>query len=190
MKTILLAGYKSSYDSEFCDLLNRQLEGAFRLSPEPIVVLAGESADQILRHCRRLERCELVFDTHGSDASVWTNLKAALEVTEGLALIQLIDTPWPEASAIQAIRNELLREGRSHSHLIQALTSQGDLVAEGFPLGLTLSGLQFLKRVKNLQSLVDESISYKWIYLPNLPKRELSPTTGSVTCHTTVSTVK
>lgn len=102
MRVLLLAGYQSSLPS---DALLPDEKGRFKLDghidqllamgiplDDITVVLGGADSEDILRRSRRIESCELIYDTNGSEVSLTTNLRAGLAAfTQPILVLKVSD---------------------------------------------------------------------------------------------------
>lgn len=152
MKALLLAGYEDSHKVALrdCDgrpFIDLQIAALRRLGYEVAVVLAGDESDNILRACRALWNCELVFDTNGADACLWTNLKAGLCTTHDWVVALPIKAKTPELSELNQIINEVYTNPQAHQ--VRSHSFPG-------PFAITLKGRQLIKKNKDIYDLNDQ----------------------------------
>lgn len=161
MKTILLAGYRPTEEDNAPWLqsengkavLENRIQQALKLSPNCVVVLAGRSADHALTACPSLEKCELVFDTHGDEANLLSNLKAATHMGEDFALVLPAELPFGPAEKLKQLIGLAVQHGTlTPYHMIQS-------ESESFPLVLTPIGCKELFKNKELKSLADPELT-------------------------------
>jgi hypothetical protein len=182
MRVILLAGYKGAGSGTGADagsgaeprgqaevspwlgvengrpILETRIREAFELGHQCIVVLAGADADQALRTCPSLEKCELVFDTNSSPG-ILSNLKAALKLGADPAIVHPAELPFGRREDIKRLVGWAAQQGnRSPSHILQAALPGGSLANQGFPLVVTTSGCQEILRNTTLSGLADDQL--------------------------------
>lgn len=155
MKTLLLAGHHRGDISTSPALqvsqqelfVTRYIRALQQLPYEITVVLGGDDSEEILRNCRLIENCELVFDTNGSDASVWTNLKAGIWATNDWMLVHTLSAPIaPMNESLYLVQQNAQLVGKSGVHL---------LTLDPSPLLITREGNQFIKTQKDLTGFED-----------------------------------
>jgi len=167
MHVLLLGGYRNqplglgqSKDGEVW--IDYQIQSLKALGLSPIVVLAGAHADDVLRASRHLESCELVFDTNGREANLFSNLRAGLHVTKEACFVLPLEIPAPPESAWKQLKLELVQHGLSTSHhVFQLPMSEGAPWQYGFPLLVTAAGSKTILNLKNATGLTDERIGYR-----------------------------
>lgn len=173
MKTLLLCGYRSSdaiplgleRDASGKTLIDRRIHELQALGFEVVCVLAGHSADVILRETNTLVEAELVFDTHSEDANLATNLKAALAATEGEGCFVLpLEVPCPPRPVWDYMRNEWRRLGFQTG--ISTFQYQG--APWHFPLLVTRSGNKLIQGLTGFTSLSDTRLNYQFLLFSRL----------------------
>lgn len=167
MRVILLAGY-SKTSTEDCPwlaeeaglpALERRIRESFRYGKECIVVLGGDTADDALRRCPALEKCELVFDTSESP-NLLSNLKAALKTGADPALVLPAELSFGDPPVVQRLIGWAAQQGvRAPAHFFQIAETSGTLVNQGFPLILTLRGAQEILSNTTITGLADLQLS-------------------------------
>lgn len=167
MRIILLAGYRKAA-TEDCPwltkeaglaVLERRIRESFRYGKECVVVLGGETADDALRLCPSLEKCELVFDT-SENLNLLSNLKAALKTGADPALVLPAELSFGDPAAVQRLIGWAAQQGvRAPAHFFQIAETSGYLVNQGFPLILTLRGAQEILRNTTITGLADLQLS-------------------------------
>lgn len=159
MKVILLAGYRNTsvidcpwlQKQEDHVILEHRIREARELSGTCVVVLSGETADEALRVCPSIEKCELIFDS-SSTPNLLSNLRAALKHTGDPALVHPAELPLGSTDTIQTMVNWAVQQGlRTPAHLVQ--------VDEGFPCFLTFNGCQEILRNTTLTGLADPQLN-------------------------------
>lgn len=179
MTTLLLCGYRSSdhnegpmgldRDQAGSPLIDRRLETLFALGHSVICVLAGDQADEQLRQSRRVVDADLVFDTHGAEVSLTTNVKAGLAAIPGEACFVLpVEVPWPQESDLARILRSALQapDFCESVDIVRAVKASGDPWRYGFPLLVTPQGNRRLPRLPNLTSLADIRLKYENLIYP------------------------
>jgi hypothetical protein len=161
MKALLLCGYRTLEENEPLlgdGQMDRKISELRALGANEItIVLSGLRSDDYLRQSRKIHDCELVFDTH-EQPGLLTNIRSGITGLDQACFILPIEIPSPDV----AVWKMLLDEGRkaTHSHLVQAIDALGAPWQSGFPLYLTLNGVQFLKQTGDLTGLVDARLKY------------------------------
>lgn len=177
MDVLLLNGYRNqpmglsqSEDGEVW--IDYQIRCLKTLGLTPTVVLAGDHADQILRVSRQLETCELVFDTNGPEANLFSNLRAGLHVTEDACFVLPLEIPAPPEAAWKQLKYELITHGLLTSHhIFQLPMNEGAPWQYGFPLLVTAVGSKTILNLKDATGLTDHRIGYR----RSEPKRLATP---------------
>lgn len=155
MKTLLLAGhyFGEIHQSPALQTTQQELQitraiRALRQLPYEItVVLGGSDSEDILRNCRELENCELVFDTNGYDASLWTNLKAGAWASNDWFLVHTIESATkPMDESLYLVQQNAQLTAKSGVHV---------LALDKSPLLLSREGNQFIKTHKDLTGFED-----------------------------------
>jgi hypothetical protein len=162
MRLILLAGYKAS-DPKTCPwlqfdgqelLLESRIKEALLLTAKVYVVMSGEGAEYALQHCPSLEKCEFIFDTNDDQASLLTNLRAALHHGFDPAIVHPAELPLGPKSAIKALVGWAAQQGAAAPfHFLQ-------LPAQGFPLVITPNGAKKIYSTRELKGLADEQLQF------------------------------
>lgn len=173
MKTILLAGYRTSENSEAPlgleretgsgqRMLDARIHQLSQLGFEIITVLSGAQADEQLRLCPRIANTELVFDTSdhiGLASNVKQGLLAVGEA-EGCYVLPVEIPPAP-ADLWRALRTEWGRIGfTTEIPLFQAVDGQGAPWHFGFPLLITHTGNQLIRGLNDFRGLTDPRLLY------------------------------
>lgn len=166
MKLILLAGQNPLNLDEpvaLCKigdelLLDLQIQNAFTLGFEPLVVLDGADADTVLRSSKKISDVELVYDTNDIP-SFMSNLRSGLYGTNRECFVLPIWQTSPVKKAWQQLTYSYHhRELQSAAHLLQPYCPIYGEMTPGYPLFVTASGRSFLKNTKDLLSLSDVRI--------------------------------
>lgn len=175
MRVIVLAGYKN-HPTDQCPwieksdgvaLLERRLREVRSVTDHCIVVLSGDSADEILRHCPTLENCELVFDTNQAQISLLSNLRAALKLGGDPAIVLPADIGLSPGPELKELVSSAVQQGlRCPYHLLQGVTQSGALWNGGFPVLLTTTGAETILREKELTGLSDPRLQRQEIAIP------------------------
>lgn len=169
MDVLILAGYRQDLHSVLLKrptsnsplFLDQQIKATQALGLNPIVVLSGNHADEVLRQSKALRSCELIFDTNDHEAGLMTNLKAGVQVISNTGFILPVEVPCPEKAAWVALKQAYQRTGFSTQKAVVQLTdSQGAPWHWGFPLYLTRLGRHLLLNESDLHSLVDPRLTY------------------------------
>lgn len=169
MKTILLCGYRKTEaneeslglttDANGTPLIDRKVGRLKELGHEVICVLAGNSADQLLRRSRLLESCELIFDTNDEQASLASNVRAAtFGIEDEASFIHPIEVPLPSPEIWSLLMHELAKVGYStQASFLQAL---GAPCQFGFPLLLTRNGAKLFRSTPGVTRLIHPQLKY------------------------------
>lgn len=181
MRTLLLCGYRSPLGLDRCPqgrtLIERRLAALHEYGSPVVAVLSGAFADEQLRQCPRLADVELAYDNSGDNSgdnygvrtSLTTNVVVGLEDRDREPFFVLpVEIPLPDRDTwnglLEAAESEHLPEKAS---LIQAVTPQGAPWHYGFPLVVSRFGNRELRRLKELNSLLDPRLNYLHLVLPN-----------------------
>lgn len=167
MDVLLLAGYRSNLaktalqESNGVIFFDQQLIALQNLGLNPIIVLSGSSADEILRKSAELRKCELVFDTNDDLSNMMTNLKAGALASAQTCFALPLEIPCPEKAVWTALKQAFQKTGFSTKRAVIQLTDeQGAPWHWGFPLFLTRLGHHLLVNEANLTSLFDLRLSF------------------------------
>ncbi len=171
MKVLLLAGYRTSDNSEEPlgierdtggqRLLDARIHQLSQLGLEVITVLSGQHADDQLRLCPRIANTELVFDT-SDHVCLASNVKQGLAAVgpEGCYVLPVEITP-PPADVWRLLRQEWGRMGfHTESAVFQAIDAQGAPWHFGFPLLVTTAGNNLISKISDFRSLTDPRVPY------------------------------
>lgn len=170
MKTILLAGYRHHTldDVELAPGLRVQDDGTLlidqriaqlrSLGHQIICVIAGESADELIRRSRALLDVELVFDTHGEDVNLVSNVRAGLAALgRETCFVLPVEVPLPKAD----VWKKLAAAGKEAGGSVSLAQVRRDDPADlGFPLLVTRHGTDKIKALPDLKSLADTRLEY------------------------------
>jgi hypothetical protein len=173
MKTILLCGYRQTeaneeilgrtQDSNGVSLLDRKIARLKELGHEVVCVLAGNSADELLRTSQSLEDCELIFDTNDAAATLASNARAATFALENEAcFLHPLEIPLPPPAVWHFLMHELAKVGYATSHAV--LQAIGTPCQFGFPLLLTRNGAKLLRNTPAITRLVHPQLKYLHLY--------------------------
>jgi hypothetical protein len=128
-------------------LLDEVIDKTLALKKNPIVVL-GHDGDDILRDCRHIERCDLVFGEH-SDNHPLAGLVSGLQATTGgafaLPLKEALDTRALDPSHWLNLERLLSATGKDEFDIARLHDQQGEAL---YPLAVTATGVT---RLKNLE---------------------------------------
>jgi hypothetical protein len=175
MKTFLLCGYRPCDENEAAlglerdasgvTLIDRRIAQLQAMGHEVVCILARNDADELLRECRSIDSCELIFDTNENAANLISNVRSATYgLEEGEACFVLpIEIPVPETSVWTELNREFTTVGPATSAAflqIPAAPHQSPS-SFGFPLLLTNSGATLLKTTPDITSLVDSRLNYQ-----------------------------
>lgn len=169
MDVLILAGYredlhltllkKTSADSPI--FLDRQIESARSLGLNPIIILSGSHADEVLRQSISLRSCELIYDTNEENSNLMTNLRAGIHGASQTCFALPVHIPCPEKEIWVALKTAFQNTGFSTKKAVIQLTDhQGAPWHWGFPLFLTRLGRHLLLNEPDLSSLVDPRLTY------------------------------
>lgn len=168
MDVLLLGGYRNQpmglqRNKEDGELwIDFQIRTLKEIGLSPIVILAGAHADNVLRVSRQLETCELVFDTNGTEANLFSNLRAGLHVTSDACFVLPVEIPAPPETAWKQLKAELVQHGLLTSHhVFQLPMAEGAPWQYGFPLLVTAVGGKMILNLKDATGLTDERIGYR-----------------------------
>ncbi len=167
MDVLLLSGYRSNLsetalqESNGIIFFDQQLIALQNLGLNPIVVLSGLDADEILRKSQQLRKCELVFDTNDNLSNMITNLKAGVLASSQTCFALPLEIPCPEKAVWIALKQAFQKTGFSTKKAIIQLTDEkGAPWHWGFPLFITRLGRHLLMNEPNLTSLFDLRLSF------------------------------
>jgi hypothetical protein len=146
----MIAAVCAGFGSDFPTHLDQHITHLENLNYEVLVVLGDRHSEQILRHSRRLEHCELVFDTHGDHNTLLTNIRAAAFATEDAFLVCNALDPLAPAGELQELINAFYRAGFR-------TPVQGFWIGS-LPLLITRSGNLWLRDHSDLGTLVDSGL--------------------------------
>ncbi len=168
MDALLLAGYRSIFpvplglekDVLGTHLLDNQIARLKAIGLSPIVVLAGENADLVIRSSRQLEDCELVYDTNGHEANILSNIRSGLRATEEACFVLPVEIPMPAESHWRHLKAELIHEGfLTKIHIFQ-VGAKGAPWHFGFPILISAVGRRALLGLENPTGLSDRRLAY------------------------------
>lgn len=167
MEALLLAGYrpKEALGLETDEvgklLLDHHIDQLKSLGLDPVVVLAGDPADEVLRKSSSLQGCELVFDANYHEANLFTNLRSGLKVTEKACFVLPVEIPVAPENVWRQLKAELLTQGLLTSyHAFQLTTEEGAPWHYGFPLLISTIGNKIIQNLKQPTGLTDARIRY------------------------------
>ena len=182
MRVILLCGYRTGEDvalglernSSGVTLIDRRIIELTSRGFEVICVLSRNSADEILRESRQLPEVEIVYDTHGDDANLATNLKSGLAATDGEGCFAIpLEIPVPPPELWAFIREAWRRQG-FHTDTSVFQIAQGAPRHYGFPLLISRKGNALIRSLKGFENLVDARLKYQ--HLAFSKEATLAPT--------------
>ncbi len=162
MKVLLLAGYSQTEDPENSfalkelqgiKIIDWQIGRLKAICGEVVVVLGGTDSEELLRQSRLVREAELVFDTHGPEASPWTNLKAGLQHGPGWTFALDILHPAPVGDLFQRLHSEYLKAGLNMGSHIFCST------AHRSPWLITRKGQRDIKSISDFKGLSDERLN-------------------------------
>jgi|GEM_PF-1332386 len=170
MTILLLCGYRDREDGEkalFFSHIDNRIRELRHLGLDVICVLGGATADEQLRHCRRIADCDLVFDTN-DQPNLASNLKAGLAGTDGSGCFALpVEVPCPPREAFEILREVWRTRGfLTETNIYQLVSREGAPLQEtiplhyGFPLLITRSGNSSIKEMQGFHSLLDTRLKY------------------------------
>jgi hypothetical protein len=135
-----------------------------RLKFEVVVVLSGTHSEQLLRGARRLEHCEIVFDTHpDGEIHLSTSLHAGVHCTEDAALVMSSTQPLMAEPAARELIKRYFNLGFT--------TPYHALWLGHGPYLITRSGNAFFRKAAHLHSLNDPAIQLLHIQDSDLASR-------------------
>lgn len=162
MKALLLCGYRTldpsenalglERDAEGRTLIDRRIQQLQSYGLTVVTVLAGDSADEQLRHSRMIAQTEMAF---ANGRNILANVK------EGLALLKeeaCFALPVEVEPPPQEVWKFLLNEYGKLGFATEQCCLQTSMCH--FPLLLTHSGCQTLQNTEDLSSLVDARLKY------------------------------
>jgi len=172
MKALLLCGYRASEDGEPTLGLERDSDGVTLIDRKivqlrnqglkVVCVLAGKTADEQLRQSRRIESCELVFDTSEPHCGLLSNVRSATFSLENEAcLILPVEIPSPERTIWNFLKETLMQNRYAReASFVQITDPEGAPWHFGFPLLLTRNGANLIRETSSLTSLIDPRLQY------------------------------
>jgi molybdopterin-guanine dinucleotide biosynthesis protein A len=177
MTVLLLCSYRETdtgeaalgltRDAEGRLLLDRQIEDLQALGFDVTCVLAGESADEQLRQCRRLREVELVFDTAAPLSLLSNAREGARSAPHEACFVLPVEVPVPAREVWDFLRTQYASIGfNAETSVIQA---EGAPCHYGFPLLFTRQGCEQLQSAENLSGLVDARLGYLRLALESKP---------------------
>ena len=168
MKVILLAGHTTA-TTKALEVKNgvlridTQVDRLEAMKYEVIIVAAGDAAENLLRLSRTIERCELVFDTHGEEASLLTNLRAGLFATEEAVFVLPANVDIPDQICFQAMINAYFKAGlRTENH---------GFWFNDYPLLVTRNGNAFFRKASDLKDFSNPGLQLTVLEDANLATR-------------------
>lgn len=176
MKALLLNGYRTQEPLGAGTLLDQQILNLLQLKLDPIVVIAGPFADEIILQSQWLERCELVYD--GTEkANVFSNVRAGLKATDEACFVLPVEIPAPPEHVWKALKLELVKAGlKTKEHVFQ-FTHMGAPWHYGFPLLISASGNRFVCDLEqDGNGLCDQRLRFQY----STPPLESSFSTASL----------
>lgn len=162
MKALLLCGYRALDPHETalgleCDpsgltLIDRRIDELQSLNMKVVTVLGGETADEQLRHSRRIADTEMVFSM---GRNLLSNVREGLFALSGEACFILpVEIPPPPSATWKMLLNAYAQLGfHTEECCLQTANCH-------FPLLLTRQGCQKLQDTTDLSSLVDARLKY------------------------------
>jgi hypothetical protein len=167
MKVLLLCGYRPKSkiglqkNAAGQTLLDVRIEQLQAMKMNPVVVLSGGQADELLRESRLLSTCELVFDVHDNEATLFTNLKSGLKITDDAVFMIPLEIDPPAETDWKHLKTQLLREGFLTSfHAFQLADEKGTPTHHGFPLLISAVGNKVIQDLKEPKGLTDSRLRY------------------------------
>lgn len=168
MKTLLLTGYESSstkaLENEGDRLrVDAQIARLEAMKFEVVVVMGGDSAESLLRLSKSIERCEIVFDTHGTETNLITNLQAGLFSTEEAVFALPSNVDIPDQVSFHHMINSYYRAGlRTETH---------GFWFNDYPLLVTRSGNEFFRKASDLKDFAHPALKLVTVEDANLATR-------------------
>lgn len=159
MKVLLLSGYRKSPNPGMT-CLNGRIAELQALGLEPVVVISGNDADDLLRQNRLLPDCELVFDTNEA-VNLLTNVRAGLAGLDHACFTIPVELPIPPASVWISLKRAWQQYGYDGKfHVFQPVDGLGTLCHYGFPLLINDSGRDLLLKTGDLTGLTDPRVKF------------------------------
>jgi hypothetical protein len=181
MRTLLLCGYRPLDPGEIAlglqigasgkTFLEEQINALLALNMEVTCVLAGASADEQLRTCRKLADVDMVFDDCPSGTTLLTNAReGALSVPHEAYFVLPVEISVPPREVWDFLRGQYAKIGfGTQESVLQAVDfGQGAPWQFGFPLLFTRQGSEVLQNSQDLSGLVDARLKY--LHLAPEPK--------------------
>lgn len=164
MQCILLAGYRQSTTDDLLGFKETE-NGSFQLREairglkasghQVTVVLSGNVADEQLLRCREIMNCELVFDTHGDEANLMTNVRSGLEAVDNHCFIFPVELTLPPPEVWKGLLAQLQMAGyATASHIFRSE------FGHHFPLLLTRKGREVILDDTQINSFLDTKLNY------------------------------
>lgn len=142
---------------EYFRSIDTWIEHILSLKKNPILVL-GPEGDDVLRSCRHIEECDVVFDPNHQGA-LFSGIKAGLFATHGAAFVSTVSSPFlPPKPVWLALERMLLDFNATNGvDVIQILTQDKD--APIWPALVTAQGVKTLTKL-HAQSDWDQELSF------------------------------
>lgn len=162
MDVLLLAGYKRDCAQIALKKLDQQILNLQSIGLNPVVILSGTEADEVIRQSQPLRTCELVFDTNEpQDVSLMTNLKSGIQVVSQTCFVLPLEIPPPPKEIWVALKRAFQETGfTTKTAFIQLSDREGAPWHWGFPLYITRLGRHLLLQEENLHTLTDPRLTY------------------------------
>lgn len=166
MKIILLAGHEHSSQSLALKTFQNKLwidsylEILLKRAYEIIVVLGDQHAEAILGSSQYLAKCDLVFDTHGANTTLMTNLRAGLYSVQHHALALPLSEKLPEPQCLQNLTTHYFKNYNQTQHLIKSYYLNLGQLTPGFPVFITPIGKKLILANKAITHIHDPQIIY------------------------------
>jgi hypothetical protein len=165
-RTLLLAGHPQSPYKPLDPVgeslrLDQQLEVLLSTALDVGVVLSGEDGDKILRQSRWIQYCELIYDTHNTEANFMTNLHAGLYTVRGEAIALPLQEKPVSFSDIQQLVHLFVKNKESlrGAHLCRLKST----MTHSFLAMVTRRGRQMIKDSEALNCFSDPRLIYKFL---------------------------
>lgn len=167
MKLLLLAGDDSVDSGSLVALrpmgrqiwIDWQIERMQTLGFEIGVVLAGPLSEVILQASRRIQDCDLVYDTATPHFHLLSNLRAGLYSVVKDALALPIFTPCPQRGILHKILHHPHRCAVPGLHIAQPYFPSSGSLHPGYPIYVSKKGNELLKWDDEIDSLQHSSLT-------------------------------
>lgn len=175
MKALLLSGYRRDLSGAYAlknhfgnHMIDYQIERLRACCNEIVVVLAGTESEEILRHSRLLQNCEMIFDSHNGESSLLSNLRAGLEHSPEWVVALPVELPCPEPEVFLKLQTAYIQAGLTCDWDMLTNAHPGRMDLRFFPLLITRSGNHVFRKTPDLADLEDPRLRINSIATPTV----------------------